>query len=262
MQAHALTPLLTSLHEPNPPTFPFLALLISGGHTLLLLARSKTSFRILATTPDEAIGRAFDKVSRLLALPWSPRGPGAALEECAVTATQADTDASLVPPMPRTLPGVLGFSFAGLHSTVERAVAARGGDGAALDARTRAALARAFQDAAVGQLEEKVRLALRLCAREGVGVRHVVVSGGVASNTYLRTRLGATVADEGAGLVSLVFPPPALCTDNAVMIAWAAMDRLLVGDTDDYSILIRPKWSIEELSGPSGPDVVLGRGNP
>jgi N6-L-threonylcarbamoyladenine synthase len=237
MQAHALTPTLTS--APNPPTFPFLTLLVSGGHTLLVLVSSVSQFRILATTLDESIGRVFDKVSRMLALPWSAKGPGASLEEF-VAASPVNDD--LAPLMPRTMPGVLSFSFAGLHSAVERFVTARGG-GAALDLSSKHAIASAFQKAAVGQLENKVMLALKWCRDQGLGVRHLVVSGGVASNSYLRDRLiNASRQDP----VSLVFPPPGLCTDNAVMIGWASMHRFLSEDTDEYSILIRPKWSIDD----------------
>lgn len=242
MQAHALTPILTCFS--NPPKFPFLTLLVSGGHTLLLLASSTTQFHVLATTPDESIGRVFDKVSRLLALPWSAKGPGASLEEF-VAASPVEDD--LAPSMPRTMPGVLGFSYTGLHSVIERFVTARGG-AVALDSATKRAVADAFQTAAIDQLEEKVALALRWCRDRGHGVRHLVVSGGVASNSYLRNRLGAFVLDAcSQDSISLIFPPPELCTDNAVMIAWASMHRFVAGNTDDYGILIRPKWSIEEL---------------
>ena len=120
----------------------------------------------------------------MLSLPWSTRGLGASLEEF-VAASPVKED--LAPLMPRTMPGTLGFSFAGLHSAVERFVTARGG-GAALDMSTKHALATAFQRAAVGQLEEKVTLALKWCRDQGLGVRHLVVSGGVASNSYLRDR--------------------------------------------------------------------------
>ncbi len=159
-------------------------MLVSGGHTLLLLATSTTQFRVLATTPDESIGRVFDKVSRLVALPWSAKGPGASLEEF-VAASPIEDD--LAPSMPRTMPGVLGFSFTGLHSAVERFVTARGG-AAVLDNATKRAVANAFQTAAINQLEEKVALALRWCRDRGLGVRYLVVSGGVASNTCLRNR--------------------------------------------------------------------------
>ncbi|KAI0040638.1 glycoprotease [Auriscalpium vulgare] len=245
MQAHALTALLTEASA--PPTFPFLTLLVSGGHTLLLLATSRTEFRILATTPDESIGRVFDKVSRMLEIPWTSLGPGAALEDfCRDAAVQEGS--MTVPNLPRSMPGVMGFSFAGLHSAVERFIRTQGGIGC-LDESTRRALAAEFQRAAVGQLEEKVRLALKWSRGAGHDVRHVVVSGGVASNAYLRERLRLTVGDASLGSpIALVFPPPALCTDNAVMIAWASMHRFLAGDVDEYSILVRPKWNIEELS--------------
>ena len=120
----------------------------------------------------------------MLDLPWSTRGLGASLEAF-VAASPANDE--LAPQMPRAMPGALNFSFAGLHSAVERFVTARGGS-AALDMTTRHALAAAFQRAAVGQLEEKVLLALRWCQDQGLGVRHLVVSGGVASNSYLRDR--------------------------------------------------------------------------
>jgi N6-L-threonylcarbamoyladenine synthase len=225
-QAHALTPVFTS--TPNPPSFPFLTLLASGGHTLLLLATSITQFRILATTRDESIGRVFDKVSRILAIPWSAKGPGASLEEFVAASPTRD---DLIPSMPQTMPGILSFSFSGLHSEVERFVTARGGADA-LDLATKRALASAFQSAAVKQLEDKVALALGWCRKRGLGVQHLVVSGGVASNMFLRdryrfilptvrslyldakdSRLRASVADANPqDPISLVFPPPDLCT--------------------------------------------------
>ena len=159
-------------------------MLISGGHTLLLLATSKTQFRILATTSDESIGRVFDKVSRLLALPWSAKGPGASLEEFVAA---SPVERSLAPSMPRTMPGVLGFSFTGLHSAVERFVTAQGG-AEALNVATRRAVASAFQSAAFDQVEEKVALAFKWCLDQGLQLTHLVVSGGVASNSNLRDR--------------------------------------------------------------------------
>ncbi|KAG5646284.1 hypothetical protein DXG03_003880 [Asterophora parasitica] len=228
MQAHALTALLTS--STNPPQFPFLTLLVSGGHTLLLLATSLTSFRILATTPDESIGRAFDKVSRMLELTWTALGPGAALEQfCASKPEAVDVQADL-PPFPRPLRGHLGFSYSSLHSYVERYITSQGGL-RNVDEPTRLALARGFQTAAVDQLEEKLLLAFKWCKEHGVDVRDVVVSGGVASNTYLRERL-AKCLEKVDGAQSV---------DNAVMIGWASMHRFLAGDHDDYSIDLRAK---------------------
>ena len=126
----------------------------------------------------------FDKVSKLLKIPWGKLGPGAALEQFCLN----DNDHQLpeiVPPLPSGQPGKFAFSYSGLHSGVERYVAARNGD---LDDPTRLALARAFQTAAVRQLEDKVLLGLHWCRQNGVVVKDVVVSGGVASNKFLRQR--------------------------------------------------------------------------
>ncbi|KAF9467255.1 Gcp-like domain-containing protein [Collybia nuda] len=244
MQAHALTPLLTSW--PNPPKFPFLTLLISGGHTLLLLATSLTSFRILATTPDESIGRTFDKVSRMLELKWSNLGPGAALEQfCAQT---WESDLPKIPALPWPMRGKLGFSYASFHSYVERYISSRGGI-QELDMATKLALARTFQTAAVAHLEEKLVLAYEWCVTQNIEVCDVVVSGGVASNQFLRGRLQECLIKlNPVNPISLCFPPPHLCTDNAVMIAWASMHRFLARDYDDYTVNLRSKWNIDELS--------------
>ncbi|KAG6866607.1 hypothetical protein C0991_000717 [Blastosporella zonata] len=244
MQAHALTPLLTSYS--NPPKFPFLTLLVSGGHTLLLLATSLTNFRILATTPDESIGRAFDKVSRLLGLSWTALGPGAALEQFCDSPT--DLPLPSLPPYPRPFRGHLSFSYSSLHSHTERFLAAHPDP----DLPTRLALARGFQSAAVAQLEEKLLLAFAWCAGQGIHIQDVVVSGGVASNTFLRHRLAECVSKiDAPAPINLSFPPPSLCTDNAVMIAWASMHRFQAGDTDPYTIELLPKWDIDTLNASS-----------
>ena len=186
MQAHALTPMLTA-PESELPQFPFLTLLISGGHTLLLLATSLKSFRILATTGDESIGRAFDKVSRKLDIPWSGIGPGAALEQFCATDHPSIEIPNIEPPLPHAIPGKLAFSYSGLHSAIDRYITARNGI-QNMDLPTKLGLARAFQTAAVAQLEEKLVLGLKWCERQDIQIRHVVVSGGVASNTFLRGR--------------------------------------------------------------------------
>ncbi|KAM5530122.1 hypothetical protein V8D89_016200, partial [Ganoderma adspersum] len=156
MQAHALTPFLTSAPS-SCPSYPFLTLLVSGGHTLLLLATAPTAFRILATTADEAIGNAFDKVAKLLQIPYAGTAAGAALERfCASDLSgsssvggEGEKDVGRITiPMPRTMRGRLAFSYTSLHSAVERFVHAHRGD---LDERTKLALARSFQKAAVGQ---------------------------------------------------------------------------------------------------------------
>ncbi|KDQ57719.1 hypothetical protein JAAARDRAFT_130097 [Jaapia argillacea MUCL 33604] len=266
MQAHALTPFLTTPLD-SLPTYPFLTLLISGGHTLLLLSSSPTSFKVLATTCDESIGRVFDKVARMIGVPWGEKGLGASLEE--FVSQHDDRDGTTapegweevaIPTFPIPMRGTLSFSYACLHSTLERYLSNHFPSShppssplytPCLPHPIKLALARSFQSAAIGQLEEKLLLGLRWCKNEmNVDVRHVVISGGVASNLYLRRKLGETlrrISPDKDKPIELLFPPPALCTDNAVMIAWASMDRFLAGDHDDYSIELRSKWPIEEL---------------
>lgn len=186
MQAHALTPILTA-PESDHPQFPFLTLLVSGGHTLLLLATSLTSFRILATTADESVGHAFDMVSRRLKISWLGMGPGAALEQFCATDDRGIELPAIDLSFSHPMPGELGFSYSGLHSAVERYITARGGV-QNLDFPTKLALARAFQTAAVFQLVDKLRLGLKWCERHNKQIGHIVVSGGVASNTFLRER--------------------------------------------------------------------------
>lgn len=186
MQAHALTPMLTA-PESDLPQFPFLTLLISGGHTLLLLATSLTSFRILATTVDESVGRTFDKVSRKLDIPWSGMGPGAALEKFCATDHPGIEIPYIDPPLPLAMAGELAFSYSGLHSAIDRYITSSNGI-QNLDLPTKLGLARAFQAAAVAQLEEKLALGLNWCQHQNVPIRHVVISGGVASNAFLRER--------------------------------------------------------------------------
>jgi len=249
-----LTPLLTC-NEEETPKFPFLTLLVSGGHTLILLAASPTNFRQLATTADEAIGRTIDKVARDIGLKWGSVGPGAALEKfCLDENLPCDADElPEVPAFPSVMPGRLAFSFSGLHSWVDRYIAhnRNPSTGELTDAH-KVALARSFQSIAFRQLEEKLVLALSWCQqnlREGLPLEHVVVSGGVASNALLRQKLNDVLKHQfPTAKTALVFPPPSLCTDNAAMIAWASMHRFLAKDHDDYSIEHRSKWNIEELS--------------
>jgi N6-L-threonylcarbamoyladenine synthase len=191
-QAHALTPLLTS-PENELPQFPFLTLLVTGKHTLLLLARSKTSFQTLATTGDESVGHAFDKVAKLLELEWKDVGPGAALEAFCKTSTEEAVLVSDVPAMPEPLRGRLAFSYSGLHGTVEKFIRLRGGIDS-LDDHTKRSLARSFQNGAIMQLEKKLKLGLDWCKQNNEHMKHVVVSGGVASNALLRTRHVTTFA--------------------------------------------------------------------
>ncbi|PVF99378.1 peptidase M22, glycoprotease [Serendipita vermifera] len=267
MQAHALTPELT-----NPdgfPGFPFLTLLISGGHTMIVLAYSNRKFKILATSADVAIGNAFDKVARMLHIsPDAGKGYGAALEAfCRESASQRTTNTPLAEsvkgedkrregggrgapfsPLVYSLPNLHQpemFSFTGLTAAVQKVVEAQG---ARLDDSLRVAVAHAFQDAAFSQLESKLKSALRFCQANQIPIKSLVVSGGVASNLTLRERLRIFLDSFYGDETSLLFPPPELCTDNAAMIAWASVHRFLEGDYDDYGIQPLPKWSLEDLN--------------
>ncbi|EPQ31847.1 uncharacterized protein PFL1_00046 [Pseudozyma flocculosa PF-1] len=256
MQAHALTPLLT---EQIPPRFPFLTLLVSGGHTLLVLARGVSEFQILATTTDDSIGDAFDKVARDLAIPWA-HAPGAALESfCAQSSDAAQPDA-LSFPVPQK--GKTSFSYSGLKSAVTRHVQHQGGPSAMTDEQRRQ-VAQAFQAAACAQLEDKLAMALRpTTATTGaasrrvppridmgvdpLSIKSVVCSGGVAANAFLRTRLRTALDGIDRRDVQLSFPPLALCTDNAAMIAFAG-HLLWHQRTNDYTRNSRAKWSVEDI---------------
>jgi len=246
MQAHALTPFLTQPSD-ELPQYPFLTLLVSGGHTLLLLATSNTSFKILATSVDESIGWAFDRVARSLGIPPTAKGYGAALEAYC-TRDAEDTEIPDIPTLSISLPNQMAFSYTGLFSRINMVVQKSGGTEALNDA-TRLALARAFQITAVAQLEQKLAIALRECRKQGIPIRHLVVSGGVASNAFLRQRLRICLdAANPESPVKLVFPPPSLCTDNAAMIAWASMHRFTAGDFDTLPLDLRAKWSLEDLT--------------
>ncbi|KAL1748632.1 glycoprotease family-domain-containing protein [Schizophyllum fasciatum] len=243
MQAHALTALFTSPKD-SPVRFPFVTLLISGGHTMLVLATSFDSFEILADTRDAAVGRAFDKVARSLEIEGGNTHLGAALEHFCCAEEGASSSKSELK-FSRCMPGKLAFSYGGLHSQVDRYLEQHGGV-QNLDVAHRKVVARAFQEAASEQLAEKLKLALEQCSRRGIHVQNVVASGGVASNSYIRRKLHDVVKQyEGVGLN---FPPPALCTDNAVMIGWASLHRFRAETFDDYRINPMSKWSIEDLS--------------
>ncbi|KAJ6495566.1 glycoprotease family-domain-containing protein [Mycena vitilis] len=237
MQAHALTAHLTS---DAPPTFPFLSLLVSGGHTMIVLVSSLVDFRIIVNTVDRSIGATIDRVVTLLQIPWTDKGPGPGLEKFCAAAPH-NPGPKYDAPIP--MPGKLAFSYSGLHSWVERSVSAAGG----LDRVDRHGLACAFQTAAFEQLETKLLLALRWCSNNGYSPQRIAVSGGVASNAALRQRLHKCLR---LNPIELVFPDPALCTDNAAMIAWASMHRFLAGDHDDYAIAPLPSWSLEDLQNP------------
>ncbi|KAI9475465.1 MAG: glycoprotease family-domain-containing protein [Benjaminiella poitrasii] len=240
MEAHALTARLTSTTA--YPEFPFMTLLISGGHTLLMTANQLGHYETLATTLDDAVGEAIDKTARQLNLAWVKGrrgGPGAALERAAL---RGDPDRFPLPvPMLQRNKSVWGFSFSGLKSKVAQLVQQVD----LSDEQTVCDMAAAFQMTCVRHLEQKIGLALeREVVERKKPLTALVVSGGVASNALFRSRL-----ERLAGLygLPLICPPAELCTDNGVMIAWTGLERLQAGLVDDYSITTLPKWPLDTL---------------
>lgn len=230
LAGHALTPRLT-----DGAVYPYLMLLVSGGHCQFLLVEGVDRFRRLGGTIDDAPGEAFDKVARLLGL-GQPGGP-------AVEREAAFGDASRFA-LPRPLldrPGC-DMSFSGLKTAVLRA-RDQSLVGGALPRQTRADLCAAFQESVAVTLGEKTRRAVE--AVRGVGITAVAVAGGVAANTRLRAALKEQTRD-----LPFLAPPLALCTDNAAMIAWAGIEMMRAGHRDDLTLAARPRWPLDTASAP------------
>lgn len=228
LEGHALTPRLT-----DNVAFPYLLLLVSGGHCQLLAVEGVGAYRRLGTTIDDAAGEAFDKVAKMLGLGY-PGGP--AIERAAKNADATRFE------FPRPMKGRAGcdFSFSGLKTAVR--LAAEALPPGALSDKDAADLAASFQAAVVDSIADRVmRAALAFRTDYPTGTT-LVVSGGVAANTALRAAL--TKVAEKAGL-QFVAPPVALCTDNAIMIAWAGVERLKLGLTDGLDFKARPRWPLD-----------------
>jgi N6-L-threonylcarbamoyladenine synthase len=225
MEGHLLSPML----EPDPPAFPFLALLVSGGHTLLADVRGVGQYVILGESLDDAVGEAFDKTAKLLGLGY-PGGPAIAR-----AAQYGQPDRYTFPRPMLDRPG-LDFSFSGLKTAVALAA------GADPDAQKVADIAHAFQEAAVETLTVKCRRAL-----EQTGHKRLVVAGGVSANQRLRQSLDAMASGAGA---RVYYPRPEFCTDNGAMIAYAGCVRLRAGQHEPLTFGARARWRIEELRPP------------
>jgi len=234
LEGHALSARLSD-HLP----FPYLLLLVSGGHCQLLAVEGVGHYRRLGGTIDDAVGEAFDKTAKLLGLGY-PGGP-------AVEKTAAGGDPAAVA-LPRPMLGRPGldFSFSGLKTAVRQAAEQAGVLGGVGDARARADLAASFQAAVGDVLAERCGKALAVFRQDYGVAGPLVVAGGVAANRSLRARLEAVATTAGTRLVA---PPPALCTDNAAMIAWAGVERLALGLTDPLDFAARPRWPLESLTG-------------
>lgn len=228
MEAHLLAPML----EASPPAFPFVALLVSGGHTMLVQVAGVGRYRLLGESVDDAAGEAFDKTAKLLELSY-PGGP--ALEKLAVEGTPGRFRF----PRPMTDRPGLDFSFSGLKTHARNTVQAH-----ADDPSGRADIARAFQDAVADTLAIKCRRALR-----ETGASALVVAGGVSANKAIRLRLDEMAAGEKA---VVHYPRPELCTDNGAMVAYAGWRRLCAGERADLAFDVTPRWPLASLKPPTG----------
>jgi N6-L-threonylcarbamoyladenine synthase len=242
LEGHLLSPRLA---QPRP-AFPFVALLVSGGHTQLMRVNAVGDYELLGETLDDAAGEAFDKTAKLLGLGY-PGGPQLAALAQSGNAKRYDLPRPLI-----NRPG-FDFSFSGLKTAVlhqvHKACAERGlpsGDALALDAQTRADLAASTQAAIVDVLAAKSMASLK-----HTGLKRLVVAGGVGANQLLREQLIQLSAKANA---QVYFPPVALCTDNGAMIAYAAAERINAGLVDlslamSHAFTVRPRWPLSQIDG-------------
>jgi len=228
MEGHLLAPLL----EAPAPAFPFVALLVSGGHTQLVQVADVGRYRLLGESVDDAAGEAFDKTAKILGLPY-PGGPALAR-----LAEQGEPGRYVFPRPMTDRPG-LDFSFSGLKTfalnTVRDELAAR-----ADTEQARADIARAFEDAVVETLAIKCRRAV-----EAAGCDRLVLAGGVSANRRLRERVDALMTERGG---RAFYPRPELCTDNGAMIAFAGHQRLAAGQSEPLAFTAMPRWPLETLT--------------
>ena len=233
LEAHALTVRLTGDHEGNEIGFPYILLLVSGGHCQLLAVEGVGRYKRLGTTIDDALGEAFDKTAKMLGLGY-PGGP--AVEKMA---DGGDPERFV---LPRPMRGRAGcdFSFSGLKTKVRRTIEALPpGD---LKHQDVADLCASFQQAAGDVLVDRCTHALDIFFDTHPTGGPLVVAGGVAANVVLRDRLDQLARDKG---VAFVAPPAALCTDNGAMVAWVGLERLRLGDKNGLGFRPRPRWPLD-----------------
>ncbi len=223
MEGHLLAPML----EEDIPAFPFIALLVSGGHTMLVQVDNIGEYTILGESVDDAAGEAFDKTAKLLGLDY-PGGPRLA------KLAEQGVPGRFKFPRPMTNKPGLDFSFSGLKTAAANTIRAEGND-----AQTQADIAHAFQQAVADTLVIKCRRAL-----EQTGINRLVVAGGVSANTYLREKLQALMSAQKG---QVFYPRTEFCTDNGAMIAFAGLQRLKANQTATLSIKAKPRWSLDTL---------------
>lgn len=229
MEGHLLAPLMGA----NPPAFPFVSLLVSGGHTLLIAAQGVGQYEILGESIDDAAGECFDKAAKMLGLEY-PGGPN--------IAKLAETGNPNAYNLPRPmLHRGLDFSFSGMKTAVHNLIKDTAGSGTGSDSnlQVRADIAASFQHAMVDTLVKKCVKALKQ-----VNMSRLVIAGGVSANNHLRTTLETELAKINA---TVHYAPPALCTDNGAMIAYAGYQRLQAGQSDDLAVTCVPRWPMTEL---------------
>lgn len=224
MEAHLLAPML----EGNSPQFPFVALLVSGGHTQLVNVAGIGDYTLLGSSLDDAAGEAFDKTAKLLGLGY-PGGP--ALAKLA----QQGNPKRFTFPRPMTGRPGMDFSFSGLKTMAVNTLHEH-----AEDATVRADIARAFEDAVVDTLSIKCRRAL-----QHTKLKHLVVAGGVSANEQLRQKLGQMIEGHKG---EVFYPRFEFCTDNGAMIAYAGCQRLMAGERQGLGFFVYPRWAMEGLA--------------
>lgn len=228
MEGHLLAPLL----ENDPPQFPFIALLVSGGHTQLVDVEAIGRYQLLGESVDDAAGEAFDKVAKMLDLDY-PGGPQVA------KLAQAGDPTRFRFPRPMTDRPGLDFSFSGLKTYVLNTVAAHAQDDGLPDAQTCADIACAFQEAVVDTLVIKCRRALQQS-----GKNRLIIAGGVSANLHLRERLESALAKIQC---RVFYARNEFCTDNGAMIAFAGAQRLLGGQHAELAVSVKPRWPMSTL---------------
>ena len=233
LAGHALMPRLT--HDLD---FPYLLLLVSGGHCQIVIVKSPVDFEVLGSTQDDAVGECFDKCAKMMKLPY-PGGPH--VEKAALTG-----DAKRFP-LPRPLKGrtkngmACQFSFSGLKSAVRRQIEKMG---ESLSEKDIADLCASLQLAVADTLKDRLTNAINHCGNSQQNLTALVVSGGVAANQFLRDNLEGLAKDFELPFVA---PPLNLCTDNGAMIAWAGVEKMLLNAVDELDFRPRPRWPLERL---------------
>lgn len=223
MEGHLLAPML----EENRPEFPFLALLVSGGHTLMVKVENIGEYQVLGESIDDAAGEAFDKTAKLLGLDY-PGGPRLA------KLAEKGVSKRFIFPRPMTTKPGLDFSFSGLKTFAANTIAKEG-----KDPQTQADIALAFQDAVIDTVAIKCKRALKQ-----TGLKRLVVAGGVSANQSLRTQLAVLMKSLGG---EVFYPRNEFCTDNGAMIAYAGMQRLKAGHFEGLGIQAKPRWPLDQL---------------